>query len=297
VTSPTKGVLEVNEELCRILGYERSELLEKTWPEFAHPEDLGADVAQFNRVMAGEIDGYTLDKRWIRKDGRVIESIMAAKCLRRDDGSVNYFVGLVQDITERKHAEETLQNARAELAHMSRVLMIGEMAASIAHEVNQPLAAIAADAGACLRWLRREVPDLKEAENAAHRVMENALRAGDVIKSVRELVKRLPANQQPIHVNEIIRHVITLIDGELKKNEIALRMELEPDLPLVTGDRVQLEQVLLNLMINSKDAMTAGDWPARELLIRSQLNSAYELTVAVQDSGPGLRGRASEHIY
>jgi len=297
VTSPTKGILEVNEELCRILGYERSELLEKTWPEFTHPEDLGADVAQFNRVMAGEIDGYTLDKRWIRKDSRVIESIMAAKCLRRADGSVNYFVGLVQDITERKHAEETLRNARAELAHMSRVLMIGEIAASIAHEVNQPLAAIVTGAGACLHWLRGQVPDLKEAENAAHRVMENALRAGDVIKGVRELVKRRPANQQPIHVNEIIRHVITLIDGELKKNEIALTMELEPDLPLVTVNRVQLEQVLLNLMINSKDAMTAEDWPARELLIRSQLNSAYELTVAVQDSGPGLRGRDSEHIF
>jgi len=297
MTSPTKGILDVNDEICRILGYERSELLQKTWAELTHPEDLAADVAQFNRVMAGEIDGYTLDKRWIRKDGRVIDSIMGASCLRHPDGSVNYFVGLLQDITERKHADEALQNARAELAHMSRVLTIGEMAASIVHEVNQPLAAIATYANAWLRWLRREVPDLKEAENAADGVIENALRAGDVIKGLRELVKGRPPNQQPIYLNEIIHHVITLINGELKKNEIVLRTELDPDLPLVMGDRVQLEQVLLNLMMNSKDAMTAGDCPARELLIRSQMNSADELTVAVQDSGPGLRGRDSEHIF
>ena len=113
MTSPTKGILEVNDELCRILGYERSELLQMTWAEMTHPDDLAADVAQFNRVMAGEIEGYSLDKRWIRKDGRVINSIMAAKCLRRADGSVDYFVGLVLDITERKRAEERIRELGA----------------------------------------------------------------------------------------------------------------------------------------------------------------------------------------
>ena len=108
MSSPTKGILEVNDELCRILGYQRSELLQKNWAEITHPDDLAADVAQFNRVMAGEIEGYSLDKRWIRKDGRVIDSIMAAKCLRRADGSVEYSVGLVLDTTERKRAEEKL---------------------------------------------------------------------------------------------------------------------------------------------------------------------------------------------
>src|SRR6267378_1854009 len=100
-TSPTKGILEVNDEICRILGYERNELLQKSWAEMTHPDDLPADVEQFERVMSGEIDGYAIDKRWIRKDGRVIDSVMSAKCVRNADGSVDYFVGLVLDTTER----------------------------------------------------------------------------------------------------------------------------------------------------------------------------------------------------
>src|SRR5206468_12630890 len=108
MTSPEKGILEANDELCRILGYERSELLQKTWSELTHPDDLAPDVAQFNRAMAGEIDGYTLGKRWIRKDGQVVHSIVFATCVRRSDGSVDYFVGLLQDITPRKLAEERI---------------------------------------------------------------------------------------------------------------------------------------------------------------------------------------------
>jgi PAS domain S-box-containing protein len=109
ITSPTKGMIEVNDQICEILGYERSELLQMTWAELTHPDDLAADVAQFNRVMAGEIDGYSMDKRWIRKDGQVIYATISVKCLRRADGSVDYFVALLQDVTERKRTEEALR--------------------------------------------------------------------------------------------------------------------------------------------------------------------------------------------
>ena len=110
MTSRTKGFLDVNDELCRILGYDRNELLQKTWAEITHPDDLAADVAQFNRVIAGEIDGYTLDKRWLRKDGKVVDTIMSAKCLREADGSVDYLVVLVQDITARKRADQKFRD-------------------------------------------------------------------------------------------------------------------------------------------------------------------------------------------
>src|SRR6267142_2418217 len=111
ITSPTKDIVEVNDELCRILGYEREELLQKSWAEVTHPDDLEADLKQFNRVMSGEVDGYTLDKRWTRKDGQIIYSIMSAKCVRNADGSVDYFVGLVQDITQRMQAEKAALEA------------------------------------------------------------------------------------------------------------------------------------------------------------------------------------------
>jgi two-component system sensor histidine kinase UhpB len=120
LTTPSKGCLEVNDELCRILGYEREELLRLEWPDITHPDDLAAEVAAFNRVMAGEIDSYSLDKRWIRKDGRTVASIMAARCVRRADGSVDYFIGLVQDITERKRAEDELRRSEAERGRLLR---------------------------------------------------------------------------------------------------------------------------------------------------------------------------------
>ncbi|HLH55145.1 MAG TPA: PAS domain S-box protein, partial [Verrucomicrobiae bacterium] len=156
MTSPTKGILEVNDHLCRILGYSRAELLKKTWAEMTHPDDLASDVTQFERVLAGEIDGYELDKRWISKNGRVIDSIMAAKCLRRPDGAVDYFVGLVLDTTERKVAEAQLQKAQAELAQAARMTTLGELTASLAHEINQPLGAIVNNGNACLRLLRKK---------------------------------------------------------------------------------------------------------------------------------------------
>jgi PAS domain S-box-containing protein len=128
ITSPTKGIIEVNDELCRILGYERSELLQKSWSEMTHPEDLPVDVAQFNRVLAGKIDGYSLEKRWIRKDGRAIDSILSAKCERRADGSVNYFVGLVLDITGRKRAEKKLRQSETYLAEGQRLSLTASWA-------------------------------------------------------------------------------------------------------------------------------------------------------------------------
>src|SRR6266850_2743923 len=115
ITSPEKGCIEVNDEICKILGYQRSELLGMTWAELTHPDDLAADVANFERVMAGELDGYSMDKRWIRKDGQVIYATISVKCLRREDGAVDYFVAFLQDITARKQAEDALARSHSEL--------------------------------------------------------------------------------------------------------------------------------------------------------------------------------------
>jgi PAS domain S-box-containing protein len=425
MTSPTKGILEVNDELCRILGYERSELLQKSWAEMTHPDDLAADVAQFNSVVAGEIDGYTLDKRWIRKDGQVIDTIMAAKCLRRADGSVDYFVGLVQDITERKWAEEELRRseerfrllvesirdyaifaldpsghviswntgaehimayrskeiigrhfscfyppeelgvgkpemdlriaaaegrfedegwrirkdgsrfwanvvitalrgpqgelagfskitrdltepkqaeealgeAQAELAHVTRVMSLGELTASIAHEVNQPLGAIVTNGQACLRLLARKAPDLQKSREVIERMISDGMRASEVITRIRALLKRTEAEKALLHVNEIIQEVITLTSTELSKSEIHLQTALAAELPLVLGDRVQLQQVILNLILNAKEAMNTVGWQPRELIITSLTSTSGEVVVAVRDSGTGLDPRHGDRIF
>lgn len=581
ITSPTKGIIEVNDELCRILGYQKSELLQMKWAELTHPEDLADDVANFQRVLAGEIDGYTIDKRWIRKDGQIIDTITSAKCLRRADGSVDYFVGLVQDITgrklsekaikfqadlldtvqqviatdlkgnithwnefaenlygwssaetigrsileiipsktlqeqaseimshlkegkswsgeillrrkdgtmfpamvndspvyddrgtligavgisfdisarkiaeevlqasnkelqqlneelqvtaeefqsrkdelqevnreleenvadvitanndlrnlidsteigtifldrelrikrytpqieklfnilpddidqplgrfahrlnhlnlqedarqvladlknvereilskdghwyivrllpyrtqedkidgvvvtfveitERKRTEEALQKAQAELAHVIRVTTLGEFSASIAHEVNQPLGAIVINGQACLRLLAGDPVDLNEAREAVECTINDALRASEVIKRIRSLLKKNAPEKSLLDINETIQEVIRMVSGELVNNRILLRTELEKNLPPVLGDRIQLQQVALNLILNAKEAMSSKGWKPRELLISSEKSEVDKVMVTVRDSGKGFDPKISERLF
>jgi PAS domain S-box-containing protein len=539
MTSPIKGCLEVNDELCRILGYERSELLHKDWTQMTHPDDLAEDLANFDRVMAGEIDGYSMDKRWIRKDGQVVHTIMAAKCVRKVDGSVDYFVGLVQDITKRKQSEELLQKAHerldlvlnsiteqffglskdwrfnylnkhaaeqmkllgkdpekligkvlwdefddvpneealrrvmeeraviteeflytplgewvenhmypsndggvvtfqkyvtqrkraekslleserrfsvmfnkapfaitlarlpegfivdineawmklfgftrkevvgkttaelginrdsdvrarlyaelqqrgslrnvemtvftrsgderllacnmdvigfgdneyllstinditehrradealrqahAELAHVNRVLTVGELTASIAHEVNQPLGAIVTNGNASLRLLSRDAADLEATREAIECMISDAMRASEVIKRIRTLLRKVPPEKRSLNIDDTIKEVIGLTAGQLTRNQVAVHTELEFS-PPVLGDRIQLQQVLLNLILNSNEAMSVPGWEPRELVITSQQTGLDEVMVTVRDTGIGLAPKNQERVF
>ena len=297
MTSPAKGILEVNDELCVMLGYERSELMKKTWAEMTHQDDLAADVAQFDRVTAGEIDGYTLDKRWIRKDDRVIDTIMSAKCLRRADGSVDYFVGLVQDITERKRSEEALRAAQAQLAHMARVTTMGELTSSIAHEVNQPLAAVVTNGDACLRWLGNDPPNLDKARLSVAGIIKEGNRAGEIIQRVRALAKKTPPQKTMLGVNEAIEEVIGLVGAELARHQVLLLKELMSDLPTVFGDRVQLQQVILNLIANGIEAMEPVTDRPRELSIGSRATEDGRVLISVSDCGTGIGPESVDHLF
>jgi PAS domain S-box-containing protein len=549
MTSPTKGILEVNDELCRILGYERNELLQKSWAEITHPDDLAADVAQFNCVLSGEIDGYTLDKRWIRKDGRVIDSIMAAKCTRHADAAVDYCVGLVLDVTERRRAEQALRasekkyrtlyesidegfctiqmlfdehdkpmdyrflevnpsfekqtgiegaqgrrmreiapaheehwfeiygkialtgepmrfenfaaqlnrwydvyafrvgqpqerkvavlfnditerkqaevksreserrfrllaefiphhvwtlspngalgywnqrlldytgltpeelrlgcwaalypdcvtgvqaaweqawahgtdyemeqrvrgrggnyrrflcravavrdeqervvewvvtntdveelrqtedalrTTQGELAHVARVVAMGELTSSIAHEINQPLTVIVANANACQRLLQADVVNVEEIRGAVTDIIAAGQRAAEVIRQIRDLLKNRTPSKVSLDVNELIREAIALIPHVLKKYKITLRTDLAADMPSVLGDRIQLEQVILNLMVNGIEAMVSIDDRLRVLTMRSAADAAGNVLVEVKDSGIGLVITNVEKIF
>ena len=197
---------------------------------------------------------------------------------------------------ERKRAEEAFRTAQIELAHVTRVATLGEMTASIAHEINQPLGALVNNAGACLGWL--DAGNLEEARNSVALVMDDAQRASEIITRIRALVKKAPPQKDWLDINQIIREVIGLGQSEVQRNHIALETQFSDDMPLVFADRIQLQQVILNLMMNAIEAMTgAGEGPRELSVISSRKIESNAVVVAVRDSGPGLDSKSLNRLF
>jgi PAS domain S-box-containing protein len=203
----------------------------------------------------------------------------------------------VMDITERNRTQEALHQAQAELAHVTRVTTLGELTASIAHEVNQPLAAIVTNGEACLRWLAHEVPQPEEVRGAVDRMIKEGRRASEVIQRIRALSKKAEPQRTQLDLNEAIEDVVVLVQREVADNRVSLRLELDPGLPAVLGDRVQLQQVIINLLINAVQAMASVHDRPRELFVRSRLNGAEQILVAVQDSGTGIEPESMDRLF
>jgi C4-dicarboxylate-specific signal transduction histidine kinase len=220
--------------------------------------------------------------------------------LRDSEGKVLKFVGTTTDIDDQKRAQEALRKAQAELAHVTRVTTMGEMAASIAHEVNQPIAAVVINGNACLRWLARvteESTDLNEARETVHRIIRDGNRAGEIIGRIRALFKKADLARESLDLHETIREILLLAKSEMAKQQVVLRLESPSDLPRILGDRVQLQQVMLNLILNAIDAMATVEGRARDLVIRTQSSEGREVTVTVQDTGIGLGRENIEHVF
>jgi C4-dicarboxylate-specific signal transduction histidine kinase len=196
----------------------------------------------------------------------------------------------------RNRAEEALRQANSDLARVSRVTTMGELTASLSHEINQPIAAAATDANTCLRWLMRDPPDLEEAREAASRTIKDTTRAAEIVSRVRELFKKGTPQRQLVDVNEVIREMILLLESEAKKFSVSVRTVLAADIPQVMADRVQLQQVLMNLMTNGIDAMKDVDG-ARELTIQSQRGENDEVRISVSDTGVGLPSAQAGQIF
>jgi C4-dicarboxylate-specific signal transduction histidine kinase len=203
---------------------------------------------------------------------------------------------LQKESLERRHAEEARGEAQAELARVSRVTTMGELTASLAHEVNQPIAAAVTNANTCLRWLTRDHPDVEEARAAAMRIVKDGTRAAEIVKRIRLLFKKSTSQRELVEVNEAIREMMVLLRSEATRYKITVRMELAADLPRIMGDRVQLQQVLMNLIVNSIDAMKEVDG-ARELAVKSQRTEKEEVLVSVSDTGIGLPPQQADQIF
>jgi signal transduction histidine kinase len=200
-------------------------------------------------------------------------------------------------ILQRQRTEEKFRNAQADLAHATRASTLSELTASIAHEVNQPLAAVVTNAETCLRWLDRETPDLDEARRAAENIIEDGNRAAEVIRRVRALSKNAEPQTAPLDLNDVVNEVIPLVRRALLNDQVSLRMELAPALPVVLADRVLLQQVIINLVINGIEAMRPVTDRPRELVIRSQQGEAHQILVMVKDCGVGIPAENANQLF
>jgi len=256
--------------------------------QVTHPDDVSLDSHLFTELITGQRDDYHIAKRYYGKDGRLVWGNLTVSLVRDESGEPLFGIGMVEDITERKRAEEALRQTQGALAHLSRVMTVGELTASIAHEVNQPLAGVVTNGNACLRWLDRQVPDLEEARAAVERIIRDGHRASEVIRRIRALAKKADPQTAWLDINDVIHEVVALVLSEVRRHRVSLRMELSTALPPLLGDRVQLQQVILNLMINGIEAMSSVADRPRELLIRSGTQGSPGIFVAVRDSGIGL---------
>jgi PAS domain S-box-containing protein len=236
--------------------------------------------------------------RGVRPDGSPIYVSVSGKPVFDIDGKFLGYRGIATDLTaevRRAQAEQALREAQAELAHVARVTTLGELTASIAHEVNQPLGAIVTNAGASLRWLEARVPDVAEAREGLKAIINDANRAADVIGRIRALTKKAPFQKQQVDLNELIREVAALTRAEMDRNRVELRLQLDTDLPPIEADRIELQQLLLNLIVNAIEAMSEAH--TRELLIVSEKDDAKDVRVSVCDSGRGLDPAATDRIF
>jgi PAS domain S-box-containing protein len=289
-------ILEANDAFLRIVGYNRDDLIagRLRWTELSPPEWLERDQREWVPAIktTGTLQPY--EKEYFRKDGSRVPVLIGA-AMFEESGTQG--VAFVLDLSERKRAEADLREVQTELAHANRAATMGQLTASIAHEVKQPIGAAAVNAAAALRWLGARPPNVDEATQALERIVNDAMRAGDIIGRIRDLIKKGPTRKDSVDINEAVCEVIELTRGETAKYGIAVQTVLDERLPTVSGDRVQLQQVMLNLIVNAIEAMSATSDGPRALLVSTAADSCKGVSISVSDSGPGLPADGIDRVF
>jgi PAS domain S-box-containing protein len=295
-------IIEANEALLEMLGYSHEDLVSGRlrWAELTPAEWVPADEDALAQVSAtGSCKPY--EKEYFRKDGSRVPILIAGAFFewKRDEG-----VAFVFDMTDRKRAEEKLRaseqrllDAQMELAHVNRVTTTGQLAVSIAHEINQPLAAVVANAGACLSWLDRGTPNLAAARRSVEWIIEDGNRVSEVIRRVRALAKKADIEKAPVDINDVIGEVLALVQRELVSQGVSMQTKLAPALPTILGDRVQLQQLIINLVMNGMEAMQSVMDRPRELVIRSRQDEKQQVLVSVTDCGVGISSENADRLF
>jgi PAS domain S-box-containing protein len=295
-------ILEANDAFLRIVGYDREDLVAgRLHRRMLTPSDWhnldARNVTELGQV--GTIPPF--EKEYLRKDGRRVPVLIGGTMF---EPSRNQGVGFVLDLTEQKRVEaEARENERRyrealmELAHANRVTTMGQLTASIAHEVSQPIAAVVTNAQAGSLWLDAQPPNLEEVRQSLGYIVSDAMRAGDVIGRIRALVRKAPPQRVALAINEVVLEVIALTHAEVAKNRVSVRTQLADGLPRIHADRVQLQQVILNLIVNAVEAMSSVGSGGRELQISTSRNAANGILVSLRDSGPGLDPKNVDYLF
>jgi PAS domain S-box-containing protein len=295
-------IVDANEAFLRIVGYGRDDLTsgQLRWMGLTPAEWREVDDRRVAELKAtGTTHPY--EKEYFHKSGSRVPVLVGAVSF---EGKSDEGVAFVLDLTDRKRAEweareseRRYHEAQMELAHANRVATLGQLSASIAHEINQPVAAAVNNASAALRWLGKEPPDLEQARQALNRIFKNGNRASEVIGRMRALLKKAPLQEEDVDINDAILEVIALTRGEVTKNSISVRTQYAEGLPLIRGDRVQLQQVILNLIINAVEALSSVGEGPRELIISTGETKSNGVLVAIRDSGPALTQASLERVF
>jgi PAS domain S-box-containing protein len=295
--NPLSGELFWSQEHFRIFGLDpaRANASYQLFFQMVHPEDRVNVEREFQEAVHAGRD-FNGEYRIVRRDGVVKHIHSRAYPVLGEAGELKEYVGTVVDITERRDSEESLGSMQAELARASRAITLGQLMASIAHEVNQPLTALIANASAAQRWLAGDTPRIDKTRQALSRIVRDGNRASDVIARIRALVTRTDAKRNPLSLNSVVQEVVVLLTSELRRNNITVHTDLADDLPPIQGDRVQMLQVLLNLIMNAIEAMSAVMTRPKPLTLAT-VSDAAGVTVVVEDCGMGLDEQVLERVF
>jgi PAS domain S-box-containing protein len=280
--------LATNSAYQQMMGYTEAELGELTFLQLTHEHYRDANWHLVAELLDGRRQQFQIEKQYWRKDGALIWVSNNVSLVPGGENMPRFIMALSEDITERKRTEETLQRTQAELARVTRVASLGEMTASIAHEVNQPLAAVVANGHACLRWLSASPPNVLKGLEAAQRIVKDGKDAGEVVRRVRGLFKRTAVEKVRLELGEVIGDVHRLLDGHPARKHVSLDVRLDPALPPLLADRIQLQQLVFNLMLNALEALEPVRGRARHLSVRTQRAEGHLAVIQVSDNGIGL---------
>ena len=302
LTHDTVFVRDMNEVITywnrgaeEMYGWSRQEALGKTTHELLHTI-FPAPLEEITAVLL-RTDRWEGELVHTRRDGAGVTVASRWSVQRDDQGRPIATMETNNDITDRKRAEEAVRKAQAELAHVARVTTLGEMAATIAHEVDQPLSGVVINANACLRFLTGASPNLDEVRDGLQAIARDGRRASDVIARIRTLARRTATEKEPLDIDDVIREVVALAGAEARRTRSTVRTELAGNLPRVLGDRVQLQQVVLNLLLNGLEAMHQVVGRPRELVIRTEREATDRVRVDVRDSGSGIDPELAKRMF